>query len=70
MRDTKAYLYIKRKIDDIGEGRDFQEQGKKGKRSCARVEGLSFNRRDASSIATVYKVDAGAEDGIDNTENK
>lgn len=31
MRDTKACLYIKRKIDDIGEGRDFQEQGKKGR---------------------------------------
>lgn len=34
------------------------------------MEGLSFNRRDASSIAIVYKVDAGAEDGIGNTENK
>lgn len=48
-----------REIDDVGDG-DFSRQGKKRKRSRAQVAGLAISMRDASSVVTAYKADAGA----------
>ena len=52
---TKVHLYVKREIDNVGEG-GFPWVRYEGEEIQCIKEGLAFSRSDALSVLTAYKV--------------